>query len=467
MAPMVVPLLMVCLCLEFHGRGATTSVALLASLLAAIAFMGVVESRWALDYLPIAAIALVVGLLASWLCILRLGDDPAIPQSVTGTFWVLELRGQEGRRQVRLKGADGRQWVASVDPSLEELGLKEGLVLSLRASTQPLVHSSGFSEMRYWRARGVVGRLNGLSVQKALAGGISINRLRQFLRERLELLPSGLRGLVGAVLLGDRDPDTVEAYRRWGTSHLLAVSGWHVGLCLGLCSFLCGGGPRGLLFSSLFLWGYVIVSGQALSAIRSASMLQIALAGLWIGRRGSGLNSVALAAVVMVCLNPFVYWDLGWQMSVLSAFTLCCTMGPGPFQRLRGLAVSPLLWLLTAPMGAPLSGGIFFSALPVNAMALPVFGVLLPLCLLASLPTVIGCPGGEFFAMSGELALLLWERWADLWTQWLPLALPAGFFSPGLCGAVLFLLLGLRLRLAAWRVVVLALSAGAFGYFLL
>ncbi len=466
-APMVTPLMMVCLCLEFRGRAAPSGVCMAASALAGLAFLGLAETRWSRKTLVLAAVALALGSLASVLCLYRLQSQPRLPQRLVGTFRVMELRGQEGRRQIRLKGAQGRQWIASMGSALEALNLREGMSLVLEARTEALEHGTGFSALRYWRARGVQGRLMDLEVQGLSPGGPSVQRLRQFLRERLQLLPSRLQGLMGAVILGDRDPDTAEAHRRWGTSHLLAVSGWHVGLWLGLCCFLWGGGPWALGLSSLSLWGYVILSGQALSALRAASMLQISLAGIWLGRRGNGLNAVALAGTAMVLVNPFVYWDLGWQMSVLSALVLCCLMGPGPWQRLRTLAASPVLWLLTAPMAGPLAGGIFLSALPVNAMALPAFGLLLPLSLLASLPSLLGLPGGQLFALPAEGLLLLWELWADLWTQALPRALPVGFFSPGLCSFLLLGLLGARLGLGLWRTALLALAAGVWCFFLL
>lgn len=77
------------------------------------------------------------------------------------------------------------------------------------------------------------------------------------------------------MLLGDRQDDTAEEHRRWGTSHLLAVSGWHVGLLLTLCLSLWGGSPFGMGVASLFLWFYVLFSGASASALWAALMVQM------------------------------------------------------------------------------------------------------------------------------------------------------------------------------------------------
>lgn len=136
-------------------------------------------------------------------------------------------------------------------------------------------------------------------------------------------LPEPQAAVAQTLLLGNRDnlsPELKENFRGTGTSHLLAISGLHVGVVLVLTmafsTFLLGRkGPYFLLVPLLALWGYAVLSGMSPSVVRAAIMGTIYLAAVAAGRPRNVFPPLALAAGVMAGLDPGILRDLSFQLS--------------------------------------------------------------------------------------------------------------------------------------------------------
>ena len=149
--------------------------------------------------------------------------------------------------------------------------------------------------------------------------------LRRKLARSLELsLPPSQAALAQALLLGLRGQlpdDVVENFRQTGTSHLLAISGLHLGillaLALGLLQRLLGRHtPFPLLLTLALIWLYVLVSGAPASVVRAAIMGSAYLAALGLGRpRDSLAPALGLSALAMTALEPGIVTQLSFQLS--------------------------------------------------------------------------------------------------------------------------------------------------------
>ena len=126
-----------------------------------------------------------------------------------------------------------------------------------------------------------------------------------------------------ALLLGLRDnlPDElVEDFRATGSSHILAISGLHVGILLALSLSVSRwllGRRRHLYLLAPFalIWLYVLLSGMSPSAARAAIMGTAYLVALLTGRPSSVLPALGLAAAVMVAVSPEVLLSVSFQLS--------------------------------------------------------------------------------------------------------------------------------------------------------
>ena len=148
--------------------------------------------------------------------------------------------------------------------------------------------------------------------------------LRRTLSQSLGRVVADPQAALGqALLLGMRDglPDEmVEEFRETGTSHLLAISGMHVGILLGIglaaSQWLLGRRRHYYLLAPLVLiWGYALLSGMSPSAVRATIMGTVYLAALALGRPKAVLPALGLAAAVMVAVHPMVLTSVAFQLS--------------------------------------------------------------------------------------------------------------------------------------------------------
>lgn len=415
----------------------------------------------------IALLAFLISLLSLWR--VQSFSVEAGPVKDGGTV-VLE-RSWGARRALVVDGKKGR-YLLKVRPNQ---AVREGESLSFSGEVVAFREGGGssFREGLYWRARGVFAEVIPEKVQPRRVTGFSMASLRTALRRPVLLsLPPQTRGYLLAALIGAKDPQLSEDHRAWGTAHLLAVSGFHVGLAAAFIWKLLSLGilrgrisPRGrILGASAALWGYAFLAGGAPSALRAALMIQSVLLGRLLGRKGRPLNAVSLAALILLLWRPEWYADLGWRLSVTAALILASLAERGGRWR-SALGACPLVWLATYPLTSSVFGPVPLSGIMVNLLALPVFALLFPLAVLLSLPALVGLPGGYAVAGAAEGLFILWQWGADLMAKLLPWSLPWNWGVQFAGRGVFFALLALALFPLGLRLltgVLLALLAATF-----
>ena len=119
----------------------------------------------------------------------------------------------------------------------------------------------------------------------------------------------------------DTIPDAVlDDFRKTGTSHLLAISGLHVGILMALAVAVSArvfGRRRNLylIVPLLAVWLYAVMAGLSPSVVRASIMGTVYLAALALGRPKSILPALGLAAAVMVAVSPNILWSVSFQLS--------------------------------------------------------------------------------------------------------------------------------------------------------
>jgi competence protein ComEC len=135
-------------------------------------------------------------------------------------------------------------------------------------------------------------------------------------------------GIASALVLGVKDGldnEIVEAYTATGTMHVLAVSGMHVGLLFLLFRWLferfpARSRPKVLVgvVAVLSLWAYAFVTGLSASVLRAVVMFTLLLLAQAWGRRTNKYNTLAFSAFLLLIFDPFMLWDVGFQLSYLA-----------------------------------------------------------------------------------------------------------------------------------------------------
>jgi len=132
--------------------------------------------------------------------------------------------------------------------------------------------------------------------------------------------------LARAIILGDKKgiPDELrQEFSQAGISHIVAISGMHISIiAVLLMGLLLGIGlPRKKAFwlASLFLIFYIMLIGLPASAMRAGLMGFLVLWAMNLGRLNKLTNSLVLAAVVLLLINPkLLRDDIGFQLSFLA-----------------------------------------------------------------------------------------------------------------------------------------------------
>ncbi|MDA8216677.1 MAG: DNA internalization-related competence protein ComEC/Rec2, partial [Dehalococcoidales bacterium] len=177
-----------------------------------------------------------------------------------------------------------------------------------------------YSLLRYPRAR-LVSRTEDEGPLAIIAG------VRGRLHESIaRILPEPQGALAGGLLLGARTripDDVVAAFQTTGTSHILAISGLHVSIVVGLVGGLSARlfGRRKLLsaaVTALAIVGYALLAGAGPSVQRAAVMGILALLATQLGRPRDGLVGLAFACLLLTAIHPQTLLEVGFQLSALA-----------------------------------------------------------------------------------------------------------------------------------------------------
>jgi len=402
-----------------------------------------IQRAWKATFCLVIAAAFTVGWLEMNAYLYRLPDDRHIvnfrcedPVSITGiigepphfypekTELLLDV--------VHLADKEGRAWPTTGKMLLSFRGTQKfayGDVVSARTRLRHVrnFHNpGGFDYERYLRFQGIL-------VRGAVADDSRIILLRRGfgnpLRQRLEQMrghirsfidaraPSPEREIIKACILGDQQEiprEIRDAFSKTGTAHIIAISGFNMGLVAVFSMLLARWAIR--RFPGLLLrWDlyklsvlaamppvilYTFIAGAGMSVLRATLMIIAFMISLALSRDRDLFNSLAMAALIILVFYPPALFDISFQLS-FAAVAAILFISP----RLTALLSKPpvdkektsriafwagklkydgmifLIASLSATLGAMPLIACYFNrisivSLPANILLVPVLGIL-------------------------------------------------------------------------------------------
>lgn len=160
-----------------------------------------------------------------------------------------------------------------------------------------------------------------------------IFNLRQELEHRVlnSTLSPQSQGLIIAMLLGNDDfiePAVRDSFSRAGVAHVLALSGLHVAVISFLIWFLlfpldyARGKKLRLVLTLLIIIAYCVFTGLSPSVIRSTVMIGFVFMSTILYRKSTPLNSMLVAALLILVFSPSSLFNIGFQLSFLTVGAL-------------------------------------------------------------------------------------------------------------------------------------------------
>jgi competence protein ComEC len=294
--------------------------------------------------------------------------------------------------------------------------------------------------------------------------------------------------VAAALLLGAKDQLNKElrnAYADTGAMHVLAVSGLHIGILVGLLAFLLSFVRRSdkkwmrlktLLLLTL-LWSFALLTGASASVLRACTMFSFVIVGQLLNRKINIYNSLAASAFLLLCLDPLLLFQVGFQLSYFALVGIIY-LHPRIYKRWyienklgdwiwNGMALSIAAQIATLPISLYYfhQFPVFFwlSGIVVTATASIILSLGIALLCLHSVPFLGAALGhalyGFIFLMNSLIFLIqqlpgaVWEGfWLESWQMW-------SWYLILISGT--YLLLSRQLK---WAFVPLSLGIVLFGY---
>jgi competence protein ComEC len=212
-------------------------------------------------------------------------------------------------------------------------------------------------------------------------------RVKELLLARINyLFNQDNAAFIKAILLGEKEYlsyEQEEMLRNAGASHLLAISGLHMGILILSFSLIlfkiCLKKRNALYLLSFFTMIYIILVGAAVSIIRAAVL---ALLFLWsdeFNREGDFLNIISLSLIINLLLDPLALFTVSLQLSYILVLALFY-LTPLLSRFLPAfLAVSAAAQLASLAITAYYFNEYAFIALFTNLWVIPFITILLPL----------------------------------------------------------------------------------------
>jgi competence protein ComEC len=317
----------------------------------------------------------------------RLATDGAdgLPPLVELTWYEPEWIPRAGERlalQVRLRRPRGFANPGGADQEARLLRDRVGATGYVRSAT---------SEGRTWRE---LARSPVLVAREAVYDAI-----RSVLGNR----PA--TGIVAGLAVGLQDALSREQWRtlaRSGTSHLMAISGMHIGMVAAIVAWLAGRlqrarqrrGATGCARSVAVAAGtiaavaYSALAGWSVPTRRTALMIVIVAGALWTRRRSAPLDVLALCALAVLVLDPLAPLAAGFWLS-FGAVALILFAGTGhlgyqgPVATFGAAQLAVTIGLV--PVLAASFGSVSLVSAAVNAVAIPLYTiVIVPAVLIAT-----------------------------------------------------------------------------------
>jgi competence protein ComEC len=285
---------------------------------------------------------------------------------------------------------------------------------------------------------------NGRELRDVIRAPVLVARDEIALGIRAALGERPATGIVAGLSVGLQDALTTEQWRqlaRTGTSHLMAISGMHIGMFALIAAWIAARlqkrrqrhGARGTARDAAVVAGscaalaYGALAGWSVPTQRTAIMIAIVAFALRARRRIGAGDALALGAIAVLALEPLAPLAVGFWLSFGAVAAILLVTGGQLTQAglLRGYAQAQ--WAVTAglvPVLAACFGSVSIVSVVVNLLAIPLYTlVVVPLVLIGTaLLTAWPAAGTPVLAGTAWLIEVTWPliavpaQWS--WATW-------------------------------------------------
>jgi len=213
---------------------------------------------------------------------------------------------------------------------------------------QSFQNPGGFNYERYMNLQGiyatgfVANNSNIILLRQNTASGIKLKleTFRLYLKEIIyQNASTPQREIIEAMTIGNQNAipaDVRDNFNKTGTSHILSISGLHIGMVAAMTFFVIS-----LILKSseylmlrlniikaaaaaafLMVLIYALIAGMGVTVIRSALMALVFMCALFLDRQKDIYNALALSALIILVISPDALFDISFQLSFMSVLAI-------------------------------------------------------------------------------------------------------------------------------------------------
>lgn len=221
-----------------------------------------------------------------------------------------------------------------IDTDGQQLDVGDRILIN--AKINPIENTNnpgGFDQAAFWKYQGIYHMVFASQQKyKVIDKNYEFNTFWTNLRSKFiaqleERLTGRNKGLAVALAMGQKsllEKETNTAFANAGAMHVLAVSGLHVGILMGIVQWICFQFAflrrRNLYIfvGILVVWAFAFLTGGSPSVLRAALMFSLMAFGQLRGVSFFSLNSLVFAALFLLIINPLYIFNIGFQLSFLA-----------------------------------------------------------------------------------------------------------------------------------------------------
>ena len=354
-----------------------------------------------------------------------------------------------------------------------------GDIVSFSGELTPFYRASapgGYDEELYLKTKGYEGKMYP-DVMMKTGEDRSISMIPAKARVKVhdtldDILPVNESGIMKAMLTGDKEDLPDESYRLYtqaGIVHILCISGLHMSiLALYVSVFmekiLKQTKRVSAVVTMLTALSFLAFTGFTPSAVRAVTMICVMMMARVLFRSHDRLNEIAIAALLILVIEPLYLFHIGFQLSFIAVLGLC--IAAEKTKQIKGkdrtwkdtlkesLRFSLYASLFSYPLVAYHFHYISLAGIVANLVVIPLSGLLLGFGILSTVLGMIWMPAGVFAAGSVYMLLKIIQITCTLLVQ-----LPFSYLLTGcptelvvlLCYGLLFFWLKFADRKGSWK----------------
>lgn len=273
------------------------------------------------------------------------------------------------------------------------------------------VRDDGIDYRRYLYSKGIDYRSTCRRIKILKDGGSKFSKVRFDIIKAinskknlfLSRISSSARGYFSGIIFGEKNlisSDVIEEFQDTGTAHILAVSGLHIGI---IYAIFKGLKTRLKLRNSmdfvliLMLGIYTILASFSISIIRAVIIILLKIIADKLMMRFDFLTAISIAFLISLINNPYSIFDVGLQLSFLSALIIVFI-----FPHIRRTRYRKLLEIMALPIGLGAYNIVSFGQFSLIAVLANT-----PIILLMSIYVPIGITSFFIYLVSNHYSNIL------------------------------------------------------------